>query len=197
MATVVYAEVDLLNSELAYACAGHLPPLLHEPAGSPQYLLQARSAPLGSRAGDRRRTEHRERLAAGSRLLLYTDGLVERRGRPIDRGFEVLAREYARRRDAPLKGLTAGLADTLVGRDHGDDVCLLCLTLGTEERLERSIGADPLQISLLRADLRGWLRHRSTEELPKRCCWPARGGGERHRARLPDDPFGVVDVSPR
>ncbi|MFF0380592.1 SpoIIE family protein phosphatase [Actinoplanes missouriensis] len=197
MATVVYGEVDLLNSELSYACAGHLPPLLHEPAGSPQYLLQARSAPIGSRAGDRHRTEHKVRLAAGSRLLLYTDGLVERRGRPIDRGFEILAREYARRRDAPLKGLTAGLADTMVGRDHGDDVCLLCLTLGTEERLERSIGADPLQISLLRADLRAWL---VGHEVDQECvnavllaCSEAVANAIEHGYR--EDPFGVVDVS--
>ncbi|MEU4423120.1 SpoIIE family protein phosphatase [Actinoplanes sp. NPDC024001] len=197
MATVVYAEVDLLSAELSYACAGHLPPLLHEPAGSPQYLLQARSAPLGSRAGDRRRTEHRVRLASGSRLLLYTDGLVERRGRPIDRGFEVLAREYARRRDAPLKGLTAGIADTMVGRDHADDVCLLCLTLGTEERLERSIGADPLQIALLRADLRGWLvGHAVDPECVNAvllACSEAVANAIEHGYR--DDPFGVVDVA--
>ncbi|WP_328466370.1 SpoIIE family protein phosphatase [Actinoplanes sp. NBC_00393] len=197
MATVVYAEVDLLSGELSYACAGHLPPLLHEPAGSPQYLLQARSAPLGSRAGDRRRTEHRVRLAAGSRLLLYTDGLVERRGRAIDRGFEALAREYARRRDAPLKGLTAGLADTMVGRDHGDDVCLLCLTLGTEERLERSIGADPLQIALLRADLRGWLVGHAVDpecvDAVLLACSEAVANAIEHGYR--DDPFGVVDVA--
>ncbi|GLY01467.1 MULTISPECIES: SpoIIE family protein phosphatase [Actinoplanes] len=197
MATVVYAEIDLLHGEMTYTCAGHLPPLLHEPAGSPQYLLQARSAPIGSRAGDRRRTEQKVRLASGSRLLLYTDGLVERRGRPIDRGFEVLAREYARRRDAPLKGLTAGLADTMVGRDHADDVCLLCITLGTEERLERSIGADPLQIALLRADLRGWLAGHSVDtdclNAVLLACSEAVANAIEHGYR--DDPFGVVDVT--
>ncbi|WP_430782232.1 SpoIIE family protein phosphatase [Actinoplanes sp. G11-F43] len=197
MATVVYAEVDLLSSEVAYACAGHLPPLLHEPAGSPQYLMQARSAPIGSRAGDRRRAEHRMRLAAGSRLLFYTDGLIERRGRAIDRGFEILAREYARLRDAPLKGLTAGLADTLVGKDHGDDVCMLCLTLGTEDRLERSIGADPLQIALLRADMRGWLAgHRVDTDCLNAvllACSEAVANAIEHGYR--EDPFGVVDVA--
>ncbi|SDT67845.1 SpoIIE family protein phosphatase [Actinoplanes derwentensis] len=197
MATVVYVEVDLLSSEVAYACAGHLPPLLHEPAGSPQYLLQARSAPIGSRAGDRRRVEHRMRLAAGSRLLLYTDGLIERRDRTIDRGFEILAREYARLRDAPLKGLTAGLADTLVGKDHGDDVCMLCLTLGSEERLERSIGADPLQIALLRADMRGWLAGHGVEtdclNAVLLACSEAVANSIEHG--YSDDPFGVVDVA--
>ncbi|MEV0898339.1 SpoIIE family protein phosphatase [Actinoplanes sp. NPDC049802] len=196
MATVVYAEIDLLSSEMAYATAGHLPPLLHEPAGPPQYLMQARSAPLGSRAGDRRRVEHRMRLAAGSRLLLYTDGLIERRSRPIDRGFKILAREFSRLRDAPLKGLTAGLADILVGRDHADDVCMLCLSLGTEERLERTIGADPLQISLLRADIRGWLMGHGIDadclNAVLLACSEAVANSIEHGYQ--DDPFGVVDV---
>ncbi|GAA0430979.1 hypothetical protein Aca07nite_17540 [Actinoplanes capillaceus] len=197
MATVVYAEIDLLSGELAYATAGHLPLLLHEPAGPPQYLMQARSAPLGSRAGDRRRVEDRIRLTGGSRLLLYTDGLIERRGRGLDRGFEILAREFSRLRDAPLKGLTAGLADILVGRDHGDDVCMLCLSLGTEERLERSIGADPVQISRLRADMRGWMAGHGIDpdclNAVLLASSEAVANAIEHGYR--DDPFGMVDVS--
>jgi serine/threonine-protein kinase RsbW len=197
MATVAYAEVDLTTGDLTYACAGHLPPLLHEPTGGADYLMRARSAPLGSRAGDTKRTEHRQRLRAGSRLLLYTDGLIERRSRPIDKGFEVLAREFSRRRDAPLPGLTAGLADTLVGRDHADDVCLLCLTLGTEERIERSIGADRVQIALLRADLRGWLDAHSVDPTCRDAvllaCSEAVANAIEHGYR--DDPFGVIDVT--
>jgi serine/threonine-protein kinase RsbW len=197
MATVAYAEIDLTTGELTYACAGHLPPLLHEPTGPPEYLMQGRSAPLGSRAGDTKRTEQRIRLTAGSRLLLYTDGLVERRTRPIDQGFEVLAREYARRRDAPLPGLTAGLADTLVGRDHADDVCLICLTLGTEEHIERSIGADRVQIALLRADLRGWLDAHGVDSTCRDAvllaCSEAVANAIEHGYR--DDPFGMIDMA--
>lgn len=197
MATVAYAEIDLTTGDLTYACAGHLPPLLHEPTGGPAYLMQGRSAPLGSRAGDTKRTEHRQRLRAGSRLLLYTDGLIERRARSIEKGFEVLAREFARRRDAPLPGLTAGLADTLVGRDHADDVCLLCLTLGTEERIERSIGADRVQIALLRADLRGWLDAHEVDPVCRDAvllaCSEAVANAIEHGYR--DDPFGMIDVT--
>ncbi|MEV6346634.1 SpoIIE family protein phosphatase [Actinoplanes sp. NPDC051851] len=197
MATVVYAEIDLVAGEMAYACAGHLPPLLHAPAGAAEFLTQGRSGALGSRAGDRRRTEQRIRLRPGSRLLLYTDGLVERRDRPIDRGFEVLNRAFSRLRGAPMKGLTAGLADTMVGRDHRDDVCLLAITLGTEERLERMLGADPLQIALLRSDLREWM---SAHEVDQDCvnavllgCSEAVANAIEHGYR--DDPFGVVEVS--
>ncbi|AEV82267.1 phosphatase [Actinoplanes sp. SE50] len=197
MATVVYGEIDLDACELVYACAGHLPPLLHQPAGPAEFLLQARSGPIGTRAGDRRRTETRIRLAPGSRLLLYTDGLIERRDRPIDHGFEVLNREFSRLRGAPMKGLTMALTDTLAGREHGDDVCLLCLTLGVEERLERTLGADPLQISLLRSDLRSWL---ASHGVDREClnavllaCSEAVGNAIEHGYR--DDPFGTVEVS--
>ncbi|MFI5491663.1 SpoIIE family protein phosphatase [Actinoplanes sp. NPDC051859] len=197
MATVVYCEVDLSTSELTYACAGHLPPLLAEPGAAPTYLLEGRSGALGSRAGRRIRDEHRVRLAAGSRLLLYTDGLIERRHRRIDAGFEMLARAYAGRRDSPLPGLTAGLAESLVGREHHDDVCLLCLALGTEERLERTIGADPVQIALLRKDMRGWLASHEVDEESTQAvllaCSEAVANAIEHGYR--DDPFGVVDIS--
>lgn len=196
MATVAYAEIDLVTGELTYACAGHLPPLLQEPAGPPEFLLEARSAALGSRAGDRRRVQHSRVLSAGSRLLLYTDGLIERRTRPIDKGFELLAREFGRRRDAPLQGLSSALADTMVGRDHADDVCLLCLTLGSEERIERSIGADRMQIALLRADLRAWLVSHDVEpdtrDAVLLACSEAVANSIEHGYR--DNPFGSIDV---
>jgi serine/threonine-protein kinase RsbW len=197
MATLAYAEIALGTGEMTYACAGHPPPLLYEPARSPRYLMDGRSAPLGSRAGRRERIQQRIRLAPGSRLLLYTDGLVERRGRPLERGLEVLAGEYARRCDAPMEGLTAGLADILVGRDHADDVCLLCLALGVEERLERSIGADPVQIGLLRQDLRAWMRTRGVNEECAQAvllaCSEAVANAIEHGYR--DDPFGIVEVT--
>ncbi|GAA2518772.1 hypothetical protein Ahu01nite_075340 [Winogradskya humida] len=197
MATVAYAEINLTTNEMTYACAGHLPPLLTEPGGSPRYLLDGRSGAIGSRAGSTARIEHRVPLSPGSRLLLYTDGLIERRTRPIDKGFEVLARTYAGRRDSPLPGLTKGLAQTLVGGDHPDDVCLLCLSLGTEDRLERSIGADPVQIALLRKDLRGWLVSHDVDDDSTQAvllaCSEAVANAIEHGYR--NDPFGIVDVT--
>jgi serine/threonine-protein kinase RsbW len=182
---------------MTYACAGHMPPLLAGPVGPPSFLMDGRSAPLGSRAGRTHRVDHRISLVPGSRLLLYTDGLIERRSRTIDHGFEVLAREYARIRKAPLEGLPAALADILVGRDHTDDVCMLCFALGTEERIERSIAADPVQIARLRKDLRGWLKAHSVDEESAEAvllaCSEAVANAIEHGYR--DDPFGMVNVS--
>ncbi|WP_433725874.1 SpoIIE family protein phosphatase [Actinoplanes sp. CA-051413] len=196
MATVAYAEVDLSANEMVYACAGHLPPLLTEPGEPPRYLLDARSGALGSRAARQARIEHRTQLAPGSRLLLYTDGLIERRTRRIDAGFELLARTYAGKRDSPLPGLTASIADMLVGQEHADDVCLLCLALGTEQRLERTIGADPVQIALLRKDLRGWLVAHAVDDESAQAvllaCSEAVANAIEHGYR--DNPLGLVEV---
>ncbi|GAA3947086.1 SpoIIE family protein phosphatase [Actinoplanes auranticolor] len=196
MATVAYAEVDLSSNEMVYACAGHLPPLLAEPGGPPRYLLDARSGALGSRAARQARIEHRTQLVAGSRLLLYTDGLIERRNRRIDAGFELLARTYAGKRDSPLPGLTTSIADLLVGKEHADDVCLLCLALGTEQRLERMIGADPVQIALLRKDLRGWLVAHAVDDESTQAvllaCSEAVANAIEHGYR--DNPLGQVEV---
>jgi serine/threonine-protein kinase RsbW len=187
----------LATGEMTYACAGHVPPLLQEPAGLPRYLLDGRSAALGSRAGKIRRVDHTVRLPAGTRLLLYTDGLIERRDRPIDRGFEALAREYARLHDVPLEGLTAQLADALAGPEHGDDVCLLCVALGTEERMQRAIGADPMQIARLRKDLRGWMASHAVDPDSANAvllaCSEAVANAIEHGYR--NDPFGLVEVA--
>ena len=164
MATVAYAEITLSTGEMTYACAGHMPPLLQVPGEAPRFLWDGRSAPLGSRAGRTARLEHRTVLPPGSRLLLYTDGLVERRDRSIDEGLRLLADELAERREAPLPGLSAALAGTLVGGDHPDDVCLICVALGAEDRLDRTIPADAVQIARLRQDLRGWLASHGLDE---------------------------------
>ena len=88
--TVVIAMLDLRTGTLTYACAGHPPPMLLEPDGSASTLWGGRSLPLGI-------TPHLERdeatigMAPGSRLLLYTDGLVERRDVSLGRRFDELA----------------------------------------------------------------------------------------------------------
>jgi hypothetical protein len=60
--------------------------------------------------------------------VLYTDGLVERRGAFIDVRLQTLADDVAARRGEPLSELAHGLVHTLVSEDEPvDDVRLLCL----------------------------------------------------------------------
>jgi serine/threonine-protein kinase RsbW len=128
MATVVYAEISLDSGRMRYASAGHLPALLVEAGRDPSFLWGGRSAPLGTFAGLPPRTEAEVTLSPGSRLLLYTDGLVERRDRSIFAGIERLAEEVTPRRDAPLPDLVEGLTSALLAdADRPDDVCVLAL----------------------------------------------------------------------
>jgi serine/threonine-protein kinase RsbW len=130
MATVVYAEVHLVSGKMRYAAAGHLPPLAVPPEGPPELLWGGRSAPLGVSAGLPPREEDEVTLSPGTRLLLYTDGLVERRHRSILAGLERLSGEVESRRLQPPPALVAGLAEVMLAdEDRPDDVCVLCLSV--------------------------------------------------------------------
>ena len=129
MATVVLAELDLATGRVTYACAGHPPPLLVPAQGAPRLLWDGRSTPLGGFLHLPLRQQAEVRLEPGDRLLLYTDGLVERRGRQLDDGLDLLVATGERVRDLPLPEAVAALTDTLlVDEVVRDDVCLLLLS---------------------------------------------------------------------
>jgi sigma-B regulation protein RsbU (phosphoserine phosphatase) len=82
MATLVYAVVDPGDSRIRIARAGHPYPLLVHPERGAMYLTSAGGLPLG--AGEVESIPEQEgAIEAGSTLLLYTDGLLERRGKRI------------------------------------------------------------------------------------------------------------------
>lgn len=129
-ATLAYAEVDPDSGDVTFASAGHPPPVLLESDGAPRLFMEGRSPPLGVTAPGVLRPQAGFALSPGAGFLLYTDGLVERRGEPIDAGFERLLAAIRASPDAS----PAGLADTLPrvlleGRAGDDDVCLLSFQL--------------------------------------------------------------------
>jgi serine/threonine-protein kinase RsbW len=128
-ATLAYAEMELESGLTRFACAGHPPPVLAQPADAPRLLWEGRSTPLGRLAGLPERSEAAVTLEPGARLLLYTDGLFERRDRPLDAGLDRLVEEFDRRRDAPLGSLIDELTEAMLADESGeDDVCVLCLS---------------------------------------------------------------------
>jgi serine/threonine-protein kinase RsbW len=155
MATVVYAELDLDEGALRYACAGHPPPLLIDPEGSARLLDEGRSAPLA--AATEQRPDARIDLRPGSRLVFYTDGLIDRRGRSLERGLARLVEEASSRRTMPASRLADVLMETLLAPSPQDDVCLLALGFGAGPRFDRELGAQPEELAPLRDDLRAWL----------------------------------------
>ncbi|MGN9812607.1 SpoIIE family protein phosphatase [Micromonospora sp. BQ11] len=158
MTTLAYAELSLDTGVLRYACAGHPPPLLLPPGTEPRYLWDGRSGPLGTRAASRTRGEAELTLTRGSRLLLYTDGLVERRGERIDQGLERLVDVLGKRRDAPLAALAEEVSDAMLeGEDGHDDTCLLALAFDGAPLFRRVVPAGMAELAPLRAALDEWL----------------------------------------
>ena len=90
MATVVCATLSPKLDSMVLASAGHPPPLLVDTSGGTTFVEGHTTTPLG--VWNAQHGEGRVDLAPGSRLLLYTDGLVEDRGSSIDAGLESLRR---------------------------------------------------------------------------------------------------------
>lgn len=134
MATTVFAWLDVQTGELAYSCAGHPPPLVVDAAGRARFLWGGRSTPLAAAAHTGPRTQARARLGPGSRILMYSDGLVERRGEPIDVGLDRLARAAESLSGVRLEEFSDGLVALMFsGVSQNDDVALLCVELASEE----------------------------------------------------------------
>lgn len=137
LATCVYAVFDPVARSLAFASAGHPPPVLQSPDRSVQVLPQPSGVPLG--VGGVPFESTTVHVPDGSRLALYTDGLVESRGVDIDDGLESLSAALV---DGPddLDALCDHVLARL-GRDdaHDDDVALLLASLAglDEGRLGR------------------------------------------------------------
>jgi serine/threonine-protein kinase RsbW len=163
-ATIVLVEIELATGTARLACAGHPPPVLLPYGGEPELLWEGRSAPLGAYAGVRTRSEATLTLEPGARLLLYSDGVVERRDRPIDVGIEALTAAFARRRDEPVATVGSALDAELMPEQHGaDDVCMLAVMFAAPPDFERRVDGDVDALPGLRADLRAWLAAHAIE----------------------------------
>jgi serine/threonine-protein kinase RsbW len=130
MTTLVYADLDVHSRDLRFACAGHLPPVLVSAAEPARLAWEGRSLPLGLQGNDEaERPEAGCQLGPGTALLLYTDGLVERRRQPIDAGLERLVAATEANRDEPPERLAANLLHALEESERQDDACVMALSL--------------------------------------------------------------------
>jgi PAS domain S-box-containing protein len=127
--SVVYAVLDTATGDLAYANAGHPPPILIARPGQAEYLDDAPGIMLGALSDAIFATGVR-RLSRGAGLLCYTDGLIEDRHRDITEGFaqlaDVLQRSVCQSAEEVCATVQAALLGTAV---RGDDVCLLAALL--------------------------------------------------------------------
>jgi serine/threonine-protein kinase RsbW len=123
-ATAIYGQVDLRTGHMRFASAGHLPPVLVRPGGEALLLEGGRSVPLGAAFEGEARIEDELVLEPGSRVLLYTDGLVERRGHPLDEDLDSFVRAFGERAGIPLSRAVDELVAAAVVTE-ADDKCML------------------------------------------------------------------------
>jgi serine/threonine-protein kinase RsbW len=159
LSSLAIAVLDPADGSVEYAVAGHPPPLQRGPDGTAVLVEDARGPLLGIGTPGSRRSV-RSRVPPGSTLVLYTDGLVERRGESIDEG---LARLAASVRDAGPDMHPEALCDRLldqllVGGTAPDDITLLVLAFEpVTRRRELSFPARLEMLRVVRSELRSWL----------------------------------------
>ncbi|MFE1409158.1 PP2C family protein-serine/threonine phosphatase [Streptomyces sp. NPDC058770] len=110
---------------LHHSSAGHLPPLVTTAGGDTRYLETGAGLLIGMDSEHRRLTAVDE-LPAHSTVLLYTDGLIERRGESLDHGLTRLRQHAAALALEPLDVFCDELLRGL-GADSTDDIALLAL----------------------------------------------------------------------
>lgn len=128
---------------VAWSNAGHPPPLLLHADGRAELLQRPPDLLLGLQASTER-VHHVLALPPETTLLLYTDGLVERRGEALDVGLERLRAAAEAGAGLPVEDLLDRLLAELVP-DAEDDVALLALRLFPED-LPRPPEAGPQRV---------------------------------------------------
>jgi anti-anti-sigma factor len=156
--TLAYLDLEPFTRELRYVSAGHLPVLLVPASGPSRFLPGARSTPLGTASPRRQIPQERLVLDPGDTVLLYTDGLVERRDDSIDSRLQQLRTAVAA---APadlhssLEHLTATLTEDEL---RVDDIAMLALRVEDQTNsFAAAIRERPEELGELRGGLRTWL----------------------------------------
>ena len=157
MATAAYAVVDPVTGTLHYANAGHPPPVLVR-GGEEAILLDVSSAPPLGALPFASYHEVEATLEPGDTVLLYTDGLVERRREPLTDGLERLRALTAVR--ATADQLCQHVTEELVPAGGGeDDIAVVALRIMPVEAVVRvRFAADPQVLSQMRRMLGRWLQ---------------------------------------
>jgi serine phosphatase RsbU (regulator of sigma subunit)/anti-sigma regulatory factor (Ser/Thr protein kinase)/anti-anti-sigma regulatory factor len=156
------------DGELSWASHGHPPPLRVGP-GAAAVLPGRPAAPLGT--GGPAPELCTVQLAMGELLLLYTDGLVEQRGRDLVAGVDALAQTFAELLGPGLVGTATGTApiatvreacaaaiERMTGGQSADDVTLLAARRRARPApLELDVAARPAELRRIRRELAAWL----------------------------------------
>lgn len=154
--TAACVVVDWEQGALCWARAGHPPPMLVGVGG-----VEVLEGPTGTVLGVAGRAPYTDTCApvgAGTTVLLYTDGLVERRGEVVDEGVDRLAARAAQLADRPPDALLGALLDALVPAGlPSDDVAVVAARV-LPPPLRLRVPARPDRLAPLRTAVRDWAR---------------------------------------
>jgi serine phosphatase RsbU (regulator of sigma subunit)/DNA-binding response OmpR family regulator/anti-sigma regulatory factor (Ser/Thr protein kinase) len=156
--TVLCIVIDVESQTLTVARAGHPPPAVRGVDGTVRFLESASMLPVGIK-GHKPATESVHPIEPGETLLLFTDGLVERRRESISIGLERLA--HALKSAPPDADALCDhvLARTTAEQTSSDDIAMLAVTLlpAGVERLSLVLSATADSVPEARHGLRRWL----------------------------------------
>jgi serine phosphatase RsbU (regulator of sigma subunit)/anti-sigma regulatory factor (Ser/Thr protein kinase) len=163
MATLIYGILDLRRHELCVVNAGHLPPIVCAPDTESTFLDVEPHPPLGVVTSTHPRM-HTMALTPGSTVVLYTDGIVERRTSPLEERMDVLRGLVDCETD--LEPMANRIFAELADDPPADDMAVLIVRLSKDVAgpLTTTVDADPKRLAELRATLRRWLQ---TFEVPE------------------------------
>jgi anti-sigma regulatory factor (Ser/Thr protein kinase) len=155
--TVFMAILDTESGVFSYSCAGHLPAMLAAPQSDPILLSDALSVPLAvHRKGSRPQTS--VVLPPGSTLMLYTDGLVERRDVSIDDGIARVTETLTAGMNLTVDGLAdAALSEMAPPGGYDDDIAIVVYRRPYAP-LVIEINAAAEELSGTRRKLSAWMR---------------------------------------
>jgi PAS domain S-box-containing protein len=154
--TVFCGILDTTAGRLTYSSAGHPPGILALPDGRVQLLAGGRSYPLAVRPAIKR-TEASCAVPARATLLLYTDGLVERRRQSFNSGIAQAGSAVLGGGTSPVEELASELMATMApDGGYEDDVAFVLYRHPAP--LDLLFAADSAQLAPVRAALRDWLR---------------------------------------
>ena len=163
-ATLAFLALDQETNRVRAVSAGHPPPLLVG-EGSASYVDLPAGPPVGA-ARVARFIEQEIEVPVGTLLLLYTDGLIERRDESLAAGLDRL-RESARAAgsSSPQAFCDLVLSRLLEDNEQEDDVALIAMqTRPLGARLKLRYEADPEVLSSLRRQLGRWLRENGVDD---------------------------------
>src|SRR5271163_1937045 len=161
--TVFLAVLDTDSGEFSYSCAGHLPAVLAAPHSGPTLLVDARSVPLAvQRKSSRPQTS--VVLPPGSTLMLYTDGLVERRDVSLDDGIAHLSATVASGLHLTVDDVAdAALSELAPPTGYDDDIAII-IYRHPYVPLTIEMAAVAEQLSDVRHQFGAWLRAATVPE---------------------------------